>query len=417
MTEETGTAIAIPQGNKLIELFKSEDGIEKMLEKTVKDARAEAANHDPTTRKGREALKSLAFRASKGKTTMKEEGLALTATMREEIAKINAGRDKGIQILDDLRKEIRKPVEDWEADEQKRIDALEERLSKITASDLTALSPSSEIEARKAEIEAIDLGDDWGDRGDDALVAKETAMIQIEGILIASKKREADEMELAALREKQAAADAKAEADAAERKRLEDELAEKQAADEAREQAERDRIEAEAREKAEAEKRHADHITDLIARITEIDQEEKIGGESAGFDVLLFELRNIKGQVEQLGREDFDRIEAMLVPVIVSINKRKTQAEEQRRADEEAAAAERAAQAKADAESAAQAVRDRIAAEEQRAKDDLAARKKTIGNIASDLQELPINLEDEDAILIATAAIDGKIPSLKVIYD
>jgi colicin import membrane protein len=114
---------------ELVPFFTKGDGIDSVLEQIAKEARSIV--HDVSTQKGRDAVKANVTRVTKSKTYLEAQGKALAAEYKEIPKKIDANRKAVWDYLDNLQKEVRKPLTDWE-DEQARIKAEEDaRLAAI----------------------------------------------------------------------------------------------------------------------------------------------------------------------------------------------------------------------------------------------------------------------------------------------
>lgn len=356
MNATTETALALPEPATLATILKSSDTLDAMLGRLEASAREEAQKCDAATKKGRDALKSLAYKVSQSKAELDRQGLALTEEARKQIDAVNAGRNAAKTRLDALRDEIKRPAVEWEAAEEQRIAGHKAALAVMQdLGRVDSMSSSGDIRAIVAEIEAIETGEMWEEFHPIAAAAKEQALKKFRADLAAAEQREAEQAELARLR-----AEAQARAEEEERRRLAAERAE--AERRAAEDAERRRIEA---EKAEAARR------------------EQIEREKAQ-------------AVERAAREAEERA-----------------AREKREAEERHV--RELAEAKAREERAAQAERDRIlaqrraeeeAAEKRRA--DEAHRRKILKDIADALTPIPRES-------IPQAMLDGRIPHVKVL--
>ena len=219
---------------------------------------------DVITESGRKEIASLAYKVARSKTTIDNAGKELTEEWKAKSAVVDSARKKARDYLDNLRDEVRKPLNDWEA-EQKRIEE-EARLAKEAEEKAKAEAERLELERREAELrereEKVAKAEAEARAKEDAIKAKEAAEK-------AEKERLAREEQIrkeAEARAKQAAKNAKALAEKKAKEALakaEEEKAEavrmaEQKAKEAAEKAERDRIAAEERKRAEDEKRAAD---------------------------------------------------------------------------------------------------------------------------------------------------------------
>ena len=378
MNDQTAisTELALPQPASLAVLFKTENGINPLLDELEAKARAEANGLTVATKKGRDALVSLAFKVSKSKAELDRQGKALTEQQRTEINAVNASRKVASDRLDALRDEIRAPVTEWEATEEARVQSLKDRLAAIDADRVDITYSSELIQSVHDEIAALAIGPDWAEYRDIAEAKQSAALSKLAGYLTAAKDREAQAAELAKLR---AEADARAEAD---RARAEQEAA----------QAEAERADAEAKRVA-------------------IEQAERarLASEKAEADRIAAE----KAEVERQAQVERDKLAAAEAATIEA---------EQRAAKERAEADARhqkeLADAKAREEAAAQRERDRIANEAKAEADarakreaDQAHRSKIKGDISRALAALAGASTPDD---IADALMAGKIPHCEV---
>ena len=74
MTEPTENlpALALPEGTALVALFKTENGLDPLIERIAAEVRAHVP--DLTTAKGRDAIKSLAYKVARSKTMLDDAG-------------------------------------------------------------------------------------------------------------------------------------------------------------------------------------------------------------------------------------------------------------------------------------------------------------------------------------------------------
>lgn len=350
---ETGTALALPAPTELASLYSAQGGLDPIIARIEAEVRAHVA--DVTTKKGRDAIASLAYRVARSKTTLDDAGKALVEDVKRQVAKVDAERRKVRERLDALRDEARAPLDAWEAAEKSRLDGIRERIARIEAAPGRPLASSGECAELIARIEAVALDDSFAEFLAEAAKAKDAALYTLRQTFSAMAQREAEAAELARLR---AEAAAREEAD-----RLRREA----------EEAERRRVEA---ERAEAER---------AARIEREKQEA----------------------AERAAREAEERAAAQ------------AEAERRATAEREAALQRQIEEAKAREEAAAQRERARIAAEklaEEQARikreADQAHRAKVRAEIAAALSQMAGNATLER---IADALMAGQIPHCKVV--
>lgn len=229
---------------------------------------------DLTTKKGRDRVASLAAQVSRSKTAIEKPGREYLKRLKEAVRPAEAEIKRFVDACDELRDETRKPLTEWEA-EQERIKAEEAML----ALHVEALAMNEDFDRQLAariesDHEMALLMNDAFDReqADKAAEAERQRIAHEEEIKRLAAAAAAREVEQRAQREREEAAHReavlKAQAEQAERDRIAAEQkaeADKQAAIEAerrkaQEEADRIRREAEQREQARLaeEKRKAD---------------------------------------------------------------------------------------------------------------------------------------------------------------
>jgi hypothetical protein len=239
---------------------------------------------DLTTKGGRDAIASTAYKVARTKTALIAQGKKLTEGWRDQTKKVNAACNTIEAKLDALRDEVRKPLNEWETAETARTEkhqrATNDLLAYIT---MSADHPSGDLKDMRDAVEAVVVDEAWDEFQDRASLAKTDALAALDRLISVAERREADAAELEQLRAAQAERDrldaqrrADEEAAAAEAKRVQDErqAEEKRKADiaaaaaEAAAQAERDaaqRIADAERAAEEAQKRADDEIAAAAA--------------------------------------------------------------------------------------------------------------------------------------------------------
>ncbi len=204
--------------------------------------RAEAVTLVPNVKTvaGRKEIASIAYKVSRSKTAIDDAGKALVADLKKQTGDIDSARKKARDTLDALRDEVRKPLTDWEAEqeriERERVEAEERARAEAEAARL------ADIARREEEIRA---------REEAVRVAEEA-----ERQRVAAENAERERVQREARLQAEAAENAKREATAA------IERAEREAR-EANERAAREAAEAEQREKdaaARAEREKAEAV-------------------------------------------------------------------------------------------------------------------------------------------------------------
>jgi len=103
-----------------LELFTVSGALTPILERLAQEVRSIIL--DPGTPQGREAIKSLAFKVGKAKNYIEEQKVALNRKLKEQPKLVDANGKAAWDFLERLQKDTRKPLTDWEA-EQERLEA------------------------------------------------------------------------------------------------------------------------------------------------------------------------------------------------------------------------------------------------------------------------------------------------------
>lgn len=280
--------VLLPPKESAVAVFSSSNGLDPYLAKIREEI--DSFVPDVSTKKGRDAIASIAYKVAKSKTALDNLGKELVAELKDVPKKIDAERKRMRDTLDAWKDEVRKPLTDFELAEEARVSGHKNRISQIQSIvDAHVNDLSCNI---KSAIDSVDrcypLDDSWEEFLAEASKVKSQAIETLKASLSMQEKYEAEQAELARLRAeaaareqkdreeriaREAAENARIEAEkaaAAERQRLADEQARKdREAQEAIARAEREKLEAEnarlrqeqqakeAAERAEQEKQRA----------------------------------------------------------------------------------------------------------------------------------------------------------------
>lgn len=218
-------------------VFTNNDQLDPLIEAIEKEARSLVP--DVTTKKGRDAIASMAHKVARSKTYIDNAGKDLVAELKALPKQIDESRRVVRERLDALKDEVRRPLTEWEA-EQERIKA-EEAMNALHAEALEMnIKFDQELAAKfEADHEMALLMNDAFDREQ------------------AEKKAEAERQRIAREEEIKRLAEEKAKREAAEQaqREIDAAAAREREAILAKERAERERIEAQQR--AEREQREA----------------------------------------------------------------------------------------------------------------------------------------------------------------
>ncbi|MDM4222939.1 hypothetical protein QTP17_30065, partial [Klebsiella pasteurii] len=210
-------------------VFTNNDQLDPLIEAIEKEARSLVP--DVTTKKGRDAIASMAHKVARSKTYIDNAGKDLVAELKALPKQIDESRRVVRERLDALKDEVRRPLTEWEA-EQERIKA-EEAMNAMHAEALEMnIKFDQELAAKfEADHEMALLMDKDIDRER------------------ADKAAEAERQRIAREEEIKRQAEEKAKREAEEKHRAEMEASARREAEEraAKERAERERIEAQQR--------------------------------------------------------------------------------------------------------------------------------------------------------------------------
>lgn len=156
---------------------------------------------DLKTRKGRERIASLAAKVSKSKTAVEKPGRDYLRRLKEMPKVVEAELRDFVTKMDTLRDETRRPLTEWEAAEDARIDRHNDAIDHMRglAAELGALD-AEQLQARITELSAFQLGVAWEEFEAEAARVKEASMGALQAALAARQKYDAEQTELARLR-------------------------------------------------------------------------------------------------------------------------------------------------------------------------------------------------------------------------
>lgn len=264
-------------------VFTNNDQLDPLIEAIEKEARSLVP--DVTTKKGRDAIASMAHKVARSKTYIDNAGKDLVAELKALPKQIDESRRVVRERLDALKDEVRRPLTEWEA-EQERIKA-EEAMNALHAEALEMnIKFDQELAAKfEADHEMALLMDKDIDRerADKAAEAERQRIAREEEIARQAEEKAKREAAEKAQREIDAAAAREREAilakERAERERIE---AQQRAELEQREAAER--AEREKQAAVEAERRKAQEEADRIRREAEQREQARLAEEKRKAD-------------------------------------------------------------------------------------------------------------------------------------
>ncbi|MDP9766977.1 hypothetical protein FJP64_14090 [Kosakonia cowanii] len=280
------TDLVVIEKQNAMAVFTTKEQLDPIIEQIEKEARSLVP--DVSTRKGRDAIASMAHKVARSKTYIDNAGKDLVAELKALPKQIDESRRVVRERLDALKDEVRRPLTEWEA-EQERLKA-EEAMNAmhVEALEMNArfdqeLAARFEADHELALLENYKFDREREEQRRQAEQAQRERDEKRQREAAEKAQREAEarhraEIEAAARRE----AEVKARAEAAERQRIEAEQRAQREAEEARLRAEREKQAAIA-----TEQRKAQEEADRIKREAEakeaarLAEEQRIADETA----------------------------------------------------------------------------------------------------------------------------------------
>jgi len=355
MSESNELVVIEPE--TALAVYTTDKGLDPYLDKIKQEVQSFVP--DISTKKGRDAIASMAYKVSQSKTYLDKTGKELVDKLKEQPKLVDAERKRMRDYLDALRDDVRKPLTEWEEAEESRVAELKNRLYSI---ELRLECSDLDVEELKSNIEsltALPMDESWQEFQPQAIIARDKSLAALNDALVKRKAYEAEQAELARLR---------AEAAAREQVEREERIA--------REAAEAERIKA--AQIAEAERIRVEQAAqaerDAVAKR---EAEVKAAAERRELELQLAAEQSKREAIEAQQRAEKA---AQAERDAVAKREAEVKAAAERRELELQLAAEQskreAIEAQQRAEKAAQAERDKIATEKAQAAAELKAREK-----------------------------------------
>ncbi len=256
------TDLVVIEKSSAMAVFTNNEQLDPIIEKIEKEARSLVP--DVSTKKGRDAIASMAHKVARSKTYIDNAGKDLVAELKALPKQIDESRRIVRERLDALKDEVRRPLTEWEAEQERikaeevaRIKAEEDRKQFESDHEIALLMNEKhdrEAKEKAEEAERQRIAHEEELKRQAAEQAKREAEEKAAAELAAAKKREEDAIAARAQAEllaKQAQERAEQEAkDAAEKAEAEKKAAIEAEQRKAQEEADRIKREAEAKEAA-----------------------------------------------------------------------------------------------------------------------------------------------------------------------
>ncbi|WP_049082916.1 hypothetical protein [Acinetobacter nosocomialis] len=241
--------LQVLEQNVIVAAFAKRGGTHELYERIAQEVRSHVP--DVSTKKGRDAIGSLALKISKSKTLIEKCGKELVAEQKAQIKVIDDDRISIVKKFDLLRDEVLAPRDAWEQAEKDRVAKHSQFISNIKVMyGLCFDLPSLEIKKAIDSLESLVVDSSLDEYEQEAKLAKFETIEALRTALVAREKHEAEQAELERLRQAEILR---------QQQEREAQIAREAAEKATREAEEKARFEAERvqREKAEAEQREA----------------------------------------------------------------------------------------------------------------------------------------------------------------
>lgn len=277
--------LQVLEQNVIVAAFAKRGGTDELYERIAQ----EVCSHVPdvSTKKGRDAIGSLALKISKSKTLIEKCGKELVAEQKAQIKVIDDDRISIVKKLDLLRNEVLAPRDAWEQAEKDRVAKHEESILSINFYKTAVIADKDSVWLKGVirNVEEIVIDSSFEEFEEQAKIAKYETLEFLRTTLAAREKYEAEQAELERLRQaeilrQQQEREAQIAREAAEKATRE---AEEKARFEA-ERVQREKTEAEQREarlvaEKEAAELRAQHAAEAERKRIEAEQAAKIEAE------------------------------------------------------------------------------------------------------------------------------------------
>lgn len=143
------TALVVIEKKDVATVFTAEG-----YEAFIKRCRDEALSvvQDISTEAGRDAIRSMAYKVARTKTTFDNLGKELKAEHKAKCDAIDADRNKGVAALQALQDEVRKPLTEWENKEKARVDGHEQALIELATWKNWSIANASGVGSTQDEL-------------------------------------------------------------------------------------------------------------------------------------------------------------------------------------------------------------------------------------------------------------------------
>lgn len=180
-------------------VFTTDNAIDPYLAKIRQEIDSFVA--DVSTKKGREAIASIAYKVSKSKTYLESVGKELADKQKEIPKRIDASRKFIRDTLGAWKDEVRKPLTDWETAEQERQNKISNTIRGIAVHGVgLGQLTLSELNKLLSDLNFIVIDSSFEEFEAEAHIEKQTALTALNDAIAKRTIYEAEQVELLRLR-------------------------------------------------------------------------------------------------------------------------------------------------------------------------------------------------------------------------
>nr|WP_286948305.1 hypothetical protein [Pseudomonas sp. UBA6718] len=193
--------VEVPAQETALQVYSSANGLDPFLAKIREEI--DGFVPDVSTRKGRDAIASIAYKVARSKTALDNVGKELVAELKEVPKKIDAERKRMRDLLDSWQEEVRRPLTTWEEAEKARIAKHEAGIEQLKNTNTEGMT-AARIGAQIQDLDTCEIDASWEEFEAEAHRVKAASLATLREALAKQEKHEAEQAELAELRRKQA---------------------------------------------------------------------------------------------------------------------------------------------------------------------------------------------------------------------
>lgn len=192
---------------RTIEAYKDGRGLDHIINKTKEYV--EEFQHDMTTIAGRKRTASLAHKVSKQKVYLDDLGKTLVADWKAKAKVVDLARKSMRDQHDELKREARRPLDEWEEAEGSRIGNISKRIVRIKelgeTSDWTGDFKVSFLQEQLTKLANISIDESFQEFANEAALVKDRTIRELKATITDRENYEAGQAALALLREEKKA--------------------------------------------------------------------------------------------------------------------------------------------------------------------------------------------------------------------